>query len=290
MTDRRNVHHSGSAVAGQYHWVMTDADESATHRAPGWRSVGLPIEHGGWGFTLEPALLGMLVAYSAAAWELAVASIAVFLARRPVKLVLTDLVRRRWLPRSRVALGFALAYGAVAGLGLAGAIVTATSQFWSPLLVAAPLAAIALYADARSRSRGLVPELAGAVAMGATVTMIALADSWDPAPAWGLWLVLAGRAVATVVLVRGQIRRVHGRPAGASGIYIVQGGTVAVLGAAAVADVVPWLSVVALAGIAALAYRSLSVPPVQAKTVGWTQMVVGMAVVLLTATGVWVDW
>lgn len=269
---------------------MGSTDNTVAAGAARWRSIGLPVEHGGWGFTLEPAVLGLLVTYSPAAWELAVASTAVFLARRPVRLVMTDIMRRRWLPRSRIALGFAMIYGAVAILGLAGAIVTATSPFWRPLVVALPLAAIALYADARSRSRGLAAELAGAVAMGATVTMIALADSWDPAQAWGLWLVLAARAVATVALVRGQIRRVHGRPAGESGIYAVQLGTVAAMGTAAVAAVVPWLSVVALLGVAGLAYRSLTLPPVPAKTVGWTQIVVGLAVVLLTAIGVWVEW
>jgi hypothetical protein len=269
---------------------MTNAGEAAGNRLTRWRSIALPIEHGGWGFTLEPALLGLMVAYSAAAWELAVASIAVFLARRPTKLVLTDLVRRRWLPRSRIALGFALGYGAVAALGLAGALVTAASPFWQPLLIALPLAAIALYADARSQSRGLIPELAGAVAMGATVTMIALADGWTAGPAWGLWLVLTGRAVATVVLVRGQIRRVHGRPAGDARIYAVQAGTVVVMGFGAAADIVPWLSVAAMVGVAVVAYWSLSRPPVQAKTVGWTQIVVGLLVVVLTAVGVWVGW
>jgi hypothetical protein len=269
---------------------MTSSGGTFSSRVIRWRSIALPVEHGGWGFTLEPAILGLLVAHSAAAWELAVASIAVFLARRPLKLVLTDLVRRRWLLRSKVALGFSLFYGAVAGVGLAAAIVTAAAPFWQPLLVALPLAALALYADARSRSRGLVPELAGAVAMGATVTMIALADSWEPGPAWGLWLVLAGRSVASVILVRGQIRRVHGRPAGDSQIYMVQAGSTAVIAAAAIADLVPWLSVLAMAGVAVLAYRSLTLPPVQAKTVGWTQIGVGLGVVLFTAAGVWLDW
>ncbi|MDJ0498494.1 MAG: YwiC-like family protein, partial [Acidimicrobiia bacterium] len=80
---------------------MRDPAEARAASPARWRSIGLPVEHGGWGFTLEPALLGLLVAYSAAAWELAVASVAVFLARRPLRLVLTDLMRRRWLPRSR---------------------------------------------------------------------------------------------------------------------------------------------------------------------------------------------
>lgn len=272
----------------QYDVAM--AQNAVGTAGPKWRSIALPVEHGGWGFTLEPALLGLLVVPSAAAWELAIASLAVFLARRPVKLVLTDIVRRRWLPRTTVAGSFAVLYGLVALAGVTGAIVTAVAPFWQPLLVAVPLAAIALYADAHSQSRTLPAEIAGSVAMGGTVTMIALADGWEAGPAFGLWLVLAARAVATVVLVRAQIRRVHDRPPDVNRVYAVQGATVATLGMAAAVDLVPWLSVVALGAVAVLAYRSLTHPPVEAKTVGWTQVVVGLVVVMMTAIGVWVGW
>ncbi len=255
-----------------------------------WRSIALPVEHGGWGFTLEPVILGMLVASSAAGWEISVAAIAVFLARRPVKLVSTDLVRRRWLPRTKVAATFSALYGALAALGIAGATVTAAASFWQPLVVAAPFAGVAIYSDAHSRSRTLVAEMAGAWAMGATVTMIALADGWDAQEAYGLWLVLAARALATIPLVRAQIRRVHGRPVGASAVMAVQVLTVAGIVLAAAADWVPWLSVVALGGVGVLAYVSLRRPAVAAKTVGWTQILVGLLLVLLTACGVWLGW
>ena len=41
----------------------------------GWRGVAVPTEHGGWGFTLEPILLGLLVAHSATAWEISAAAL-----------------------------------------------------------------------------------------------------------------------------------------------------------------------------------------------------------------------
>ncbi len=258
--------------------------------SPKWRSIALPIEHGGWGFTIEPIVLGLLVVPSASAWEISVAALAVFLARRPFKLVATDVVRRRWLPRSKIAAGFAGLYGAVALAGLIGAVVTADAAFWSPLLIAAPLGAIAIYADAHSRSRALVAELSGAVAMGATVSMIGLAGGEEPTIAFGLWLALAARAMTSIALVRGQIRRVHEKPVGESIIYSVQLIVLVGMIAAAIVDVVPWLSAVAIAAIGALAFWSLRRPPVAAKTVGWTQIVVGLGVVLLTAVGFWVGW
>ena len=126
--------------------------------------------------------------------------------------------------------------------------------------------------------------------MGATASMIALADGWEAGVAFGLWLVLAARAVATVVLVRAQIRRVHGRPAEDSRVYVIQAATVTTLAIAAAVGLVPWMAVLALGGVAALARWSLTRPPVEAKLVGWTQIVVGLTVVAMTAIGVWIDW
>jgi hypothetical protein len=235
-------------------------------------------------------LLGLLVAYSPAAWELSVAALAVFLARRPYRLVATDIVRRRWLPRTTIAALFAGGYGLLAAAGLVGALVTAGARFLGAYAVAAPFALVAVVADARSKSRTLLAELAGAVAMGSTATAIALADDWEVTEAFGLWLVLAVRAVTTIALVRGQIRRVHGKPAGETAIYAVQVAALAFIVAAAIGGVVPWLAVLAIAGIGGLAYVSLRRPPVVARVVGWTQIVTGLVVVLLTALGVWLGW
>ncbi|MGB5187878.1 MAG: YwiC-like family protein, partial [Acidimicrobiia bacterium] len=112
----------------------TEPEGPAPAARPRIRSIALPTEHGGWGFTLEPILLGLLVAASATAWELSAAALGIFLARRPVKIVSTDLVRRRWLPRSRVALVFSLLYGGVALAGAVGAFFTTDGPFWIPIL------------------------------------------------------------------------------------------------------------------------------------------------------------
>lgn len=277
---------------------MTDRIESAEAESeasargvrPRIRSIALPTEHGGWGFTLEPILLGLLVAASATAWELSAAALGIFLARRPVKIVSTDLVRKRWLPRSRIALAFALLYGGMALAGTIGAFSTTDGPFWIPVLVAAPLALHALRADAHSKNRALLPELSGSIAMGATVSAIALGSGWDLAPAFGLWLVLAARDVAAIVLVRGQIRRLKGKPTGASKIYVVEAACAAVVAVAAAVGAVPWLSVAAIGLVGVVALMSLNRPPVEARVIGWTQMAVGLMVVLVTAAGVHLGW
>ena len=54
---------------------------------PAWRAVAIPSEHGGWGLTLEPVLLGLLVGWSGAGVAIGVAAFAAFLVRTPLKLV-----------------------------------------------------------------------------------------------------------------------------------------------------------------------------------------------------------
>ena len=254
------------------------------------RSIGLPTEHGGWGFTLEPILLGLLVAPTRAGWGLAVATAAVFLARRPVKLVSTDLVRKRRLPRTRVAMWFALGYGALALAGLVLAVVTATGPFWWPLVVAMPLAAVSLRADAQSRNRGLIPELTGGIAMGSAAAAIAMAADWDWAAAFGLWLVLASRSFAAIIFARAQVRRAKDQPHDRSGVYAAQVAAVLVVGLAAALAIVPLLSALAIFILGLGAFYGLARPPVPAKTVGWTQMVFGLIVVALSAIRVSTGW
>lgn len=263
-----------------------DGSSPTLSQRPRIRSIALPTEHGGWGFTLEPIILGLLVAHSATAWEISAAALGIFLARRPVKIFSTDLVRGRWLPRSAVALVFSVLYGGLALAGAIGAFFTTEGPFWIPVLVALPFALFALRADAHSKNRSLVAELSGSIAMGATVAAITIGSGWDLLPAFGLWFVLAARDVAAIALVRGQVRRLKGRPSGASTIYAVQAGAVGVVAIAAVLGVVPWLAVVAIGLVGLVAVVSLNRPPVEARVIGWTQMGVGLMVALVTAAGV----
>ena len=254
------------------------------------RSIALPTEHGGWGFTLEPILLGLLVAPTWAGFGIALATSAVFLARRPVKLVSTDLIRKRRLPRTRVALWFALGYGGLAFAGLVLAVATADGPFWWPVVAALPLAAISLRADAQSRNRALLPELTGGIAMGSAAAAIAMAADWDWAAAFGLWLVLAARSFAAIIFARAQVRRAKDQPHDRLGVYAAQVAAVLVVGMAAALAIVPLLSALAIFILGLGAFYGLARPPVPAKTVGWTQMVFGLMVVALTAIGVSTGW
>ena len=73
-----------------------------------WKQAAMPSEHGGWGLTLEPVLLGLLIAPSWGGLSLGLAAFAAFLVRTPLKLVVIDRRRTQWQRRSQLALRFAV--------------------------------------------------------------------------------------------------------------------------------------------------------------------------------------
>ena len=161
---------------------------------------------------MEPVILGLIVAPSSAGFALALTALLGFVAHTPLKIALVDRLRHRRLERTRLAEQVAVIELISAGSLLALAVILAEDPFWLPLVIAAPLIAVELWYDVRSRSRRLVPELAGTIGIGSMAATIALAGGSDGLVAAGLWAIAAARAVAAVVFVRVQLRRAKGQP------------------------------------------------------------------------------
>lgn len=247
------------------------------------RAVAMPTEHGGWSLTLEPVVLGLLVAWSWPGLALGAAAMLAFLARTPLKLVLVDRWRGRWLPRTSVAARVA----AVELLALAALVALASSaadlRFWWPLLAAAPLVAIELWFDMRSRSRRLLPELAGTVGIASVAAAIALADGAEADLAVGLWVVVAARAAAAIPYARTQVFRGRGRPHRRWHSDLAQVVALAGVALAWAAGAAPFASLAAMAVIAVVNVAAVRAAPRPAKVIGVQQMVFGLAVVVVTA-------
>jgi hypothetical protein len=166
---------------------------------------------------------------------------------------------------------------------VATAVATADAEFWWPAAVAAPLVAVELWFDMRSRSRRLTPELAGACGIGAIAAMIALAGGEAAALAAGLWLVLAARTVAAIPSVRAQVMALHGRAASPIAGRIGDAAAVALAACAVVVD--PQLLAGAIT-VVALQHLSDHIPAPRAALLGVRQTVFGFLVVVVTAIGV----
>jgi hypothetical protein len=268
------------------HRAVPDIAPPGSRQRSAFRSVALPSEHGGWGLTLEPTLLGLLVAWSWPGLALGAAAMLAFLARTPIKVVLVDRWRHRWLDRSRYAARVAVVEVAVI-VGLAVLVALgAHGTFWMPFAAAAPLVAVEMWFDMRSRSRRLIPELAGTVGIGSVAAAIALADGVDARIASGLWCVVAARGVAAIPYVRTQVFRLHNRPHRRWHSDVAQ--LVAVLAVAVgwALDAVRGASVVAIAVLASVNVAAVRLNPRPAKVIGLQQMLFGFVVVGLTATAV----
>lgn len=181
--------------------------------APPLHRVVLPAEHGGWAFLGEPLLLGLLVAPSWAGACVAIAAIAGFLARQPLRLFMGDRRRGRRYPRTVLAERAFAALAVLAALALVAAVLLARGPVLLALAVAAPLAAVALALDLGLRSREAAAETLAALALGGSAAAVALADGRAVPFAFALWGLLALRALPTIAYVRARLRLDRGERA-----------------------------------------------------------------------------
>jgi hypothetical protein len=266
--------------------TAANASEAPTAARALWRSVAIPTEHGGWGLTLEPVLLGLLLVASWAGAAVGVAAFLAFLVRTPLKLALVDRRRHRSLARTALATKIA-AIELIAIVGLASfALVTAGWDWLAPVALAIPLVAVELWFDVRSRSRRLVPELCGAVGIAAVAATIVIAGDGDAMLAGAAWMILAARAFASIPYVRTQIVRTRRATVRLAPTDALQGFAALVAAGALVVDeqvLLGTCAVVVLAAAQSIALRREHIPAV--KVIGLRQMAAGLAVVAATAIG-----
>jgi len=251
------------------------------------RLVALPTEHGGWGFLLEPIILGLALAPTASGILLGLAAPGAFLIRHPLQLALGDRKRGKRYPRTALAERFVLGYSLLAGLALLGAFVTTAFPFWQALLLAAPLAILQQVYDFRKQSRAIVPELAGAAALAALAPAITLAAGWEPWHAFALWAILIARAIPAILYVRIRLRRMRGMTVAGAPALVAHIVALAAVAGLAITRLTPWTTIVAFVLLLVRALHGLSPhrPTVRAARIGFQEMAFGMLTVVLVVAG-----
>jgi hypothetical protein len=264
---------------------MTAATHPEARARSAVRAVAIPAEHGGWGLTGEPVLLGLALSPSLAGVALGLAAFVAFVARTPLRVVLVDRHRHRSLDRTRVARRVLAAEVALAVLLVTVAEVLAPHRFWAPALVAAPLVGLELWFDMRSRSRRLVPELAGAIGIGAVAAMIALAGGSSATAAIAAWAILAARSITAIPHVRAEVARLHHRATATAPLVLADVAALAIVVVAAILDRAFTAGAVAVAASIAV-QRIAERRDAPAKVIGIRQTILGIGVVAVTAVGV----
>ena len=266
--------------------AVAPSNASVGSERPVWRTVAIPTEHGGWGLTLEPVLLGVIIAFSWPGVAIGLAAFLAFLVRTPLKLAIIDRRRHRSLPRTGLATSVAILELAVLVVLVASGVAGAGARWLIPVALALPLFAIELWFDVRSRGRRLVPELCGAVGISAIAASIVIAGGGDGSLAVAVWMILAARSLASIPYVRTQIARTHRRPTSlpATDAFQFTGAGLAVLAVAVDDRVLVGAAVVMAAALAqSVVTRRADIAAV--KVIGLRQMAIGLAIVAATATG-----
>lgn len=239
------------------------------------RPIALPAEHGGWGFLLEPLLLGLAVAPSWTGLIVAVGAVAGFLFRQPLKVIWSDFSSGRNTPRTHAALVIAGFYFVTACTCLSAAFVQ-DHEIVVPLLAALPAGAAVLILDSRRQSRTLWAEILGPIALGSTSAAVAIAGGLALTPALVIWALISARAVPAILYVRARLRLGYGEKPGlaaALGSHVAAiVGSAALAIAGLVADVVSLVFLVLLTragfGLSPLR-RPLSARAVGFSEIGW---------------------
>ncbi len=256
------------------------------------RAVALPNEHGGWSLSLEPAILGLLVAPSWSGVMLSLVGLLAFVTRTPLKVALVDRWRHRRLDRSVLAERIASTEMALLAflLGLAFVLTTHTGWWW-PIVLATPLFAVELWYDMHSRGRRLVALLSGPLGVGALAASVVMVGGGSTRLALGAWLAISIRSIAAIFFVRFQLARAKGQDRASeleTGMVQALVATIALaawlIGPLTESSVLlPWTVTMLVMVIVSihLALSRLPVPP--PKIVGIQQLVMG--VVFVVAAG-----
>ena len=190
------------------------------------RSILLPKEHGSWSLAFEPLLLGFLVVPSRPGLFLALAVIAGFFTRRPLKLTVT-------LPagdgRRGQALAWTILFSVIALVGLGGAGYTGGWRALWPLLLCGPFGATFLWFDLRNEMREAEAELSGSAAFALVPAAMATLAGWSAPEALGLAALMLTRSLPTVLTVRTYLRQAKGLPTHPMGALATAGGAFAVI-------------------------------------------------------------
>lgn len=234
---------------------------------PPWRTL-LPAEHGSWFMLGFPVVLGLALKPSWAGSLLALAALAVFLARPALRRVLGG--QRDPLQRRAVLLFLGLA-----GLSGCGALVLAGPRFLLPAALSAPLVGLALRADVARAVRSLTVELIAQTAFAALAAILLVAGGAGGsagAIAWLLATLVGGANLAHVRRLLGHARaagpdelRRRWLPVHLLHLALVGASAALLLGRGLAGQV--WIAWTALLYLRAL----LPYRPIPARTLGWRE-------------------
>lgn len=251
------------------------------------KQIALPSEHGSWGFLFEPIVASLAIGFSLPGAMIAIMTIGGFLARQPLKVLIIDRTGQRNAERARVAAGFIAIFASIALIGFTGAVLTGGLHPFVPFFIVLPLACVQIYFDGSRKSRGLLPEIFGAVTISSSAAAILLAAGFGWPAALALWLVLVSRLIPSIIYVRNRLTLEKGKSFSLTAVVmtnaaaVITAGVLAYNGLASV--LVPAMMVVLL--VRAVAGLSPNRRKLKAMKIGILEVVYGTLTVAAIIVG-----
>jgi hypothetical protein len=167
------------------------------------------------------------------------------------------------------------------------AIVLGGLDMLLPLILMAPLVLLMIASTLQNRGRDLLPELAGAAALAATASSMALAGGESNGTALALWVILNARSLPSILYVRARLRLEKDKPFSLRLVTLSNLAGVAAVLVLILARLAPVLPLLAMVILLARALYGLSPyrRRVQTRTIGFLEIGYGLLVVVLTAAG-----
>lgn len=255
------------------------------------RGVALPNEHGSWGILGEPLLVAIAVAPSINGMAVMLVFVGAFLARQPLKVFLADRFAGRDLPRTRAALNYLCLFSATCFLGIAGVTAFGHPDNYVAAALIVPFGVYQVYSDVGQKSRQLIPEMIGTLAISSSALFIALAGGWTAATAVSLWGIMCARLIPSVIYVRNRLRLEKGKPYSVAAVMITNVAALLTVSVLSIYGFAPYLTVIVFALLLARSAFGLSPVRKRAKAmeIGIWEVVFGLLTVLSVIVGYYLD-
>lgn len=247
------------------------------------RSVALPAEHGGWGFLIEPIILGLILAPTNIGVLLAFAAFGMFLAHQPLKIAIKDYRKGRRTLRTQWAERFSLTYIGIAVVSFFFVFYISDPQFLIPVFMAIPFALIQAYFDFQNRSRHVIAEISGTIAIAAIAPILLILGDWGMDKALLVWLVLLGRNIPSILYVRVRLRLERAKDPSLTPAWLSHIVALVIITVLSLAGYVPLGAIVAIAILTGRALWGVSHyrKPVKPVQVGIGEIIFGLLYVLI---------
>ncbi len=162
------------------------------------RQIALPIEHGSWGFVLEPLILSLIVAYSFPGLLLAVCTFFMFLSHQPIKILFKNKPDDY---NKKIAIFFLIIYLLVILVLFVFVLLSVKLQSLIPFGLSLVVMIIYLSNLYNQKNRELINELSAPISISLLVLSILLFKNWQLEYVISFWIILLSRSVQTTFYV-----------------------------------------------------------------------------------------